>query len=44
MEIKTEADDFDDGVTTREDRVLARWTSPRLNKRYLSYSRYSKES
>jgi len=44
MEIKTEADDFDDGVTTREDRVLARWTSPRLNKRYMSYNRYSKES
>ncbi|XP_059479839.1 transient receptor potential cation channel subfamily A member 1 [Neocloeon triangulifer] len=37
MEIKTEADDIDEGVSPRvfkSDGTLVRWTSPRFNKKY----------
>ncbi|CAB3379362.1 Hypothetical predicted protein [Cloeon dipterum] len=41
MEIKTEADDIDEGVSPRvfkNDGTLARWTSPRFNKKYRMFS------
>nr|XP_026500855.1 transient receptor potential cation channel subfamily A member 1 [Vanessa tameamea] len=36
MEIKTEADDVDEGVSTTETRVVPRWSSPRIRKKLRS--------
>ncbi|CAG5039511.1 unnamed protein product [Parnassius apollo] len=42
MEIKTEADDVDEGVTFSESRVVPRWTSPRNRKKLRSAASFNK--
>ncbi|XP_072930871.1 transient receptor potential cation channel subfamily A member 1-like [Epargyreus clarus] len=42
MEIKTEADDVDEGVSANESRVIPRWSSPRSRKKLRSVSSFSK--
>lgn len=44
MEIKTEADDVDEGVQKSENRVnsASRWTSPRIRKKLQSVRSFSK--
>ncbi|XP_050360802.1 transient receptor potential cation channel subfamily A member 1 [Nymphalis io] len=42
MEIKTEADDVDEGVSTTEARVVPRWSSPRIRKKLRSASSFNR--
>ncbi|CAH2985204.1 unnamed protein product [Chilo suppressalis] len=42
MEIKTEADDVDEGVSPSETRVIPRWSSPRIKKKLLASASFNK--
>ncbi|CAH2103609.1 unnamed protein product [Euphydryas editha] len=42
MEIKTEADDVDEGVSATEARVVPRWSSPRIRKKLRSASSFNR--
>lgn len=42
MEIKTEADDVDEGVSPGDTRVVPRWSSPRIRKKLRKGSSFNK--
>ncbi|XP_035438055.2 transient receptor potential cation channel subfamily A member 1 isoform X2 [Spodoptera frugiperda] len=42
MEIKTEADDVDEGVSPGDTRVVPRWSSPRIRKKLRTASSFNK--
>ena len=42
MEIKTEADDVDEGVSPSDTRVVPRWSSPRIRKKLRTASSFNK--
>ncbi|CAG9788975.1 unnamed protein product [Diatraea saccharalis] len=42
MEIKTEADDVDEGVSPSDTRILPRWNSPRIKKKLRTASSFNK--
>ncbi|XP_047040389.1 transient receptor potential cation channel subfamily A member 1 isoform X3 [Helicoverpa zea] len=42
MEIKTEADDVDEGVSPGDTRVIPRWSSPRIRKKLRTASSFNK--
>ncbi|XP_041987192.1 transient receptor potential cation channel subfamily A member 1 [Aricia agestis] len=42
MEIKTEADDVDEGVSPADTRLVPRWSSPRIRKKLRSASSFNK--
>lgn len=42
MEIKTEADDVDEGVSATEARVVPRWSSPRIRKKLRTASSFNR--
>ncbi|KAL4717669.1 hypothetical protein ACJJTC_000818 [Scirpophaga incertulas] len=44
MEIKTEADDVDEGVSPSDTRVVPRWSSPRIRKKLRTATSFNKGS
>lgn len=42
MEIKTEADDVDEGVSPAETRVVPRWSTPRIRKQLHTAASFNK--